>query len=634
MVHAQTSVTAVKITHVEATALDNGEVRVLALVSVLDAENQPVPGLKARDFVLQENSTPIESQNLTIAPATFPITFTLLLDTSRNMQNQGPTGVRALDSAKEAAIALIDRLAPDDHIAIYTYHAQVQLLQDVTYDHNLAIDRGLVPLEAGQVQTTCLYDALARVMENVTNQGQGRHAILVLTRNPDSTTTDTCSGVTVDDVIETATIVGKALPIYTVGFGNNINQAELERLSQWTGGVSLTAPDSTSLSDLLVKVAAQLKGQYQISYVTQSNSGLATIKITEQSSQRADDRQVFIPVAIPPTATPLPQFAIGLAVEQIGAGQLAVKVKVPADVTLEQTELFVDNKTIQKAVSPPFDQFNLDMLELGSGKHKIRVEVTDANKILAKAEIEVEVQISSTPVPTASPTAAPRPTPTPEPGFTSTMPALSLLLIIAGLVILLGLVGLIAYLLFFYAKQQPTVTLPPPPAPPPLNPMITIDEEPALVPRRLAELKEVTTRQAKLVVLAGHEVLTQPEFSLYKAEIKIGRNTAKETFNDIPVQDKEVSRSHAKIVCRDQNFYIQDLNSATGTLVNRLKINSTQEMLLYHGAEIMIGPTVKFRFEFVQPPAIDQTLADFTSQDGLRTQDDNEDPNQTFYAKK
>lgn len=628
---AQSPVADVAITHIAATALDNGEVRVSALISLLDETGQPVTGLGPADFTIQENGTPLEDQALTLAPATQPLTLTLLIDTSSSVGQVGARGV-ALDSVRTAAAALVERLRPEDQVAVYEYNTQVRSQLDLTYDHNLAIDQGIFELSASESDAACLYDALLTILDNQTSQPQDRWLILAITGNPDGGTDQDCSGATSDDVIEAATNLKKAMPIFTVGFGNKIEADELLRVSQRTGGQSLTEADPTELADVLVKVADQLEGQYEISYATKSGSGLATIKISENGSGQADDRQILIPTAIPPTPTPLPQFAIGLGVEQTGEGRLQIKVNVPPEVTLAKTELFVDNESEQKAISPPFDQFYLDISRLSPGTHKIRVEATDTNKVVAVDEREIIVPETPTPVPTPIPTPIPTPTPVPERGlFDSTNSMLPLLLIGAGVIILLALLGLIVYLLFFYAKQ-PAMALPTPPPPPPINPMITIDEEPAGSSRPAINSQPVP-REAKLVVVSGHEALSEVEFKLQKPETRLGRNTAKEAFNDIAVQDKEVSRSHAKIIRREQGFFIQDLNSSSGTFVNRIKVNPTNDVLLQPGAEIMIGPNVKLRFEPIMPRAIDQTLDEFISLDGLRTQDDTEDPDQTFYSK-
>lgn len=642
-VQAQPPVFDLTINYIEATALDNGEVRVSAFVSVLNEDGKPTASLTADDFTVFENNASIETQALTVVPATAPTTVSLLIDTSSSMAQPGPNGVRAIDAAKDAAIAFIEALREDDQVAIYDYNTQAYRQQDFTYDHNLAIDQGLVKLNATEVQTACLYDALLSIVETLQQQQQGQRVVIVLTGNPNGATQGTCSGATVDDVLEAATTIGNSLPIFSVGFGQNLNQEELTRLSQRTGGRSLLAPDSTHLIELLQALSNQLKSQYEISYATQAASGPARVTITENSSRDTDRRPVFIPAAIEPTPTSPPQFSIDLAIDQkLAEGKLEVKVNVPADVILTKTELFINNELDQQKVEPPFDQFDLDMAELGSGQHNIRVEATDKNGITAAAEVELTLSLLPTPTPTVPPTPIPATVSTPvapaDSGLIGPIPLLSFVLIIAGLLLLLALAGLIAYILFFYAKR-PAVASPPTPPPLPAKPLLTVVEEPKAptieaTPRVQpgpTDQRELLVRRAKLVAVAGQQVLAQSVFGLKKLETKIGRNTPKEVVNDVPVQDKEVSRSHAKIIYRDHEFFIQDLNSATGTRVNGTKLNPFKEITLQNGAEIMIGPVVKFRFEFFAPRSINETLDDEAGPEGVWTKDDNEDPDRTLY---
>ena len=90
--------------------------------------------------------------------------------------------------------------------------------------------------------------------------------------------------------------------------------------------------------------------------------------------------------------------------------------------------------------------------------------------------------------------------------------------------------------------------------------------------------------------------------------------------NEIAVQDREASRSHAKISFWDQKYYIKDLKSSTGTRVNDQKLTPFEDVLLTNGAEISIGPRIKFRFELLPPQSPDVTLIDVP--DDLRTIDD------------
>jgi hypothetical protein len=218
------------------------------------------------------------------------------------------------------------------------------------------------------------------------------------------------------------------------------------------------------------------------------------------------------------------------------------------------------------------------------------------------------------------------------------IPFISLALILAGLLLLLLLVGLIAYVLFVYNKR-PAAT--PPPASPPPPPQPAMRTSPSFEPPKVqpspppqslpVDPRELVARRAKLVVLDGQQVVGQNVFGLQKLETKIGRNTPQEPVNDIPIQDKEISRAHAKIIYRDHQFFIQDLKSATGTRVNGLKLAPFQETILQNGAEVMVGPRIKFKFEFFVPRSINETLDDSFDPGDSRSKDDDNDPDRTLY---
>ena len=73
------------------------------------------------------------------------------------------------------------------------------------------------------------------------------------------------------------------------------------------------------------------------------------------------------------------------------------------------------------------------------------------------------------------------------------------------------------------------------------------------------------------------------------ASNKIGRLPS----NDIVLEDKLVSRSHAEIVRRGRDILVVDLDSYNGTFVNGAKV---KEVKLANKDEIAIGKTT-FRFE-------------------------------------
>ena len=64
--------------------------------------------------------------------------------------------------------------------------------------------------------------------------------------------------------------------------------------------------------------------------------------------------------------------------------------------------------------------------------------------------------------------------------------------------------------------------------------------------------------------------------------------------NDVQITgDSKVSRRHCRIYCRDTQYYIEDLQSSNGTLVNGTLIS---EHHLQGGDEIKVGESI-FRFQ-------------------------------------
>ena len=82
------------------------------------------------------------------------------------------------------------------------------------------------------------------------------------------------------------------------------------------------------------------------------------------------------------------------------------------------------------------------------------------------------------------------------------------------------------------------------------------------------------------------------ELLFEQAEVHIGRTTE----NDVVLQDAGVSRKHVRISDRLGRFYVQDLGSANGTLVNDAPLSGERE--LQNGDRIALGP-VEFLFKEV-----------------------------------
>lgn len=90
----------------------------------------------------------------------------------------------------------------------------------------------------------------------------------------------------------------------------------------------------------------------------------------------------------------------------------------------------------------------------------------------------------------------------------------------------------------------------------------------------------------RLVVSAGPDMGNQ--FPLWGERILIGRNSREATW-EIRLSDRSVSRPHAQLERRADDYYLLDLDSANGTRLNGITIEAPN--LLNDGDVIEIGET-------------------------------------------
>ncbi|HMW02489.1 MAG TPA: FHA domain-containing protein [Acidobacteriota bacterium] len=102
---------------------------------------------------------------------------------------------------------------------------------------------------------------------------------------------------------------------------------------------------------------------------------------------------------------------------------------------------------------------------------------------------------------------------------------------------------------------------------------------------------------AKLVVLAPNRAMVY-SFPIFKKEVFIGRidrRSASEPDIDLSEFDikTRVSRRHARIFCEDNNFYIEDLGSVNGTVINdSRKLRPNTPYKLNDQDEIRVGSSI------------------------------------------
>jgi len=118
----------------------------------------------------------------------------------------------------------------------------------------------------------------------------------------------------------------------------------------------------------------------------------------------------------------------------------------------------------------------------------------------------------------------------------------------------------------------------------PVTATYVIDDAGELVP---VELGEVTAQGPALVIRAGGGRVGE-SFAVSGERMRIGRRPDSEIFLD----DVTVSRDHALLINRGEQWYLDDCGSLNGTYVNRSRIESQR---LEEGDEVQIG---KYKLTF------------------------------------
>jgi type III secretion system YscQ/HrcQ family protein len=105
----------------------------------------------------------------------------------------------------------------------------------------------------------------------------------------------------------------------------------------------------------------------------------------------------------------------------------------------------------------------------------------------------------------------------------------------------------------------------------------------------LRELLEVPTGR-RLEISQSSELHSEQnkKYTFEQKEISIGRATD----NDIPLPLRSISRKHARIIERDDGFHIEDMESSSGTYVNRQRLEAAHARRLASGDEVLIFPYI------------------------------------------
>ena len=146
--------------------------------TVMDRSGRYVADLSKEDFRLFENG--IEQEVAYFAAVEKPFTVVLMLDTSASTWSK-------LKQIKNAAIAFVDELRPEDKVMVVSFASGLTIKCDVTGDRKKI--RNAIG-DTGRGMSTHLYDAMDKLMEKHLNRIPGRKAVVLFTDGVDATSND------------------------------------------------------------------------------------------------------------------------------------------------------------------------------------------------------------------------------------------------------------------------------------------------------------------------------------------------------------------------------------------------------------------------------------------------------------
>jgi tight adherence protein C len=264
--------------HAQSVPLEIQEVRTDAfprvVVRLRESPDTALAPLDPSHLTVLENGQPQASAEIRqLRNPAIPTSVALAIDTSASMADNGK-----FTAAKAAAKAFVAKLRPIDKVVLITFADGVDVPQFLTGDHQL-VNRAIDQLTAGGKASQ--YDGVAQGLTQLSLSPAGSRALVVLTDGHDTTSDRLVS----DDI---AQAVQMAVPIYSIGLGDDADTKILTQFANETGGHYYQAPNASDLSNAFGLISQQLAAEYQASWISNASTPDVAVQI---SLSHTDGRQ-------------------------------------------------------------------------------------------------------------------------------------------------------------------------------------------------------------------------------------------------------------------------------------------------------------------------------------------------------
>lgn len=242
-------------------------------VSVFDRNGLYYAELGKENFRIYEDGK--EQQIDYFSSSDSPVTVAILLDTSLSTMYK-------IEEIQNAAIAFVDRLNPQDKVAVVEFDGDYDVLTDITTDRQ-AIRRAIRQADIGP--GTLLYDTVDFAVRKLLRNVEGRKAIVLFTDGVNTVIGRSNYDRSIDQAEESGATI---FPIYYNTFFDQglssttipvqqgtrgeyaLGRKYLKDLADYTGGRVYDAESSgAGLTRTFESIAEELQRQYSIGYIPQ-----------------------------------------------------------------------------------------------------------------------------------------------------------------------------------------------------------------------------------------------------------------------------------------------------------------------------------------------------------------------------
>ena len=228
--------------------------------SLVDRRGRFVPGLRAQDFVVEEDGKRQRIQYFAHENE-LPLTIGILIDTS-------PSVRPVFDEEKVTAVSFLESiLRPEDLALVIGFDRSVTLVQDYTENTRL-LKTAIDELEIGG--GTSIYDAVYLVCKEKLAQEAGRKAIVLISDGEDTTSKIKFTEALIaahrsDAVIYSISNGGRGF--FDRG-GRGGDAGTLRKFSEETGGSTFFVDRRNGFRKIFDQIAQELRTQYSLGYIS------------------------------------------------------------------------------------------------------------------------------------------------------------------------------------------------------------------------------------------------------------------------------------------------------------------------------------------------------------------------------